>query len=178
MYVQQPKGCINMANDIYFRTSLTGYNKSDVINFIEKLNSEQVERVNELNERLRSSQSEVKRMDSELVELRKKCSEMERLLTQKDADRITNEEKAQKYDAMQGTYADIMLEAEHTSKEKVRLAEEKAEKILEDANEAKKLIVAENKQIIESSKAEFIALIDKLTLSMDATLNKIGNENE
>lgn len=168
-----------MSTDIYFRSSLSGYNKSDVIKFIEKLNAEQIERVNELNDKLRSAQSELRRLSSELEEAKNKCSSLESQLADSEAKHTVNDEKAQKYDEMTGTYADIMLEAEHTSKEKVRLAEEQAEKIISDANCIKKQIVAENKQIIEGAKSEFTALVDKLTASLDDTLNKLGNgENE
>lgn len=168
-----------MSADIYFRSSLSGYNKSDVIKFIEKLNAEQIERVNELNDKLRIAQAELRRLSSELEEAKGKCSSLESQLAEAVAKHTANDEKAQKYDEMTGTYADIMLEAEHTSKEKVRLAEEQAEKIISDANGIKKQIVAENKEIIESAKSEFTALVDKLTSSLDETLNKLGiNENE
>ncbi len=166
-----------MSNDIYFRTALSGYNKNDVISFIEKLNSEQVERVNELNERLRSAQTESKRLSTEVAELKAKCAELEAQLSMSDETRALNAEKAQKYETMQGSYADIMLEAEHTSKEKVRIAEERAEKILAEANETKRQIVAENKKIIETSKTEFMTLIDKLTASLDDTLSRIGTDS-
>lgn len=168
-----------MSNDIYFRSAFSGYNKRDVINFIEKLNAEQVERVNELNDKIRLAQTEVKRLTLELAEAKKKSAELEISLNRTDANRALNDEKAQKFDSMQGTYADIMLEAEHNAKEKVKSAEEKAEQILNEANEERKKIVAENKQIIQSSKAEFLALIDKITTSLDNTLSGIetkGNE--
>lgn len=168
-----------MSTDIYFRTSLSGYNKNDVIKFIEKLNAEQIERVNELNDRLRSAQTEIRRLNTELEEAKKKCVTLEHQLEGSESKRTANDEKAQKYDAMQGSYADIMLEAEHTSKEKVRLAEEKAEKIIAEANEAKKQVISDNKRIIESAKAEFTALVDKLTSSLDETLVKLRTgENE
>lgn len=169
-----------MSKDIYFRTSLSGYNKNDVIRFIEKLNSEQVERVNELNDRIRISQTEAKKMSAELEEMKRKCAQLESQLSMSDENRAINDEKAQKYDAMQGSFADIMLDAEHTSKEKVRLAEEKAEKVLAEAMEIKKRIVTENKQILENSKNEFLALVERLTISLDETITKtgIGETNE
>ena len=169
-----------MANDIYFRTSLSGYNKNDVIRFIEKLNSEQVERVNELNDRIRISQTEAKKMSVELDAMKKKCAQLESQLSMSDENRAINDEKAQKYDAMQGTYADIMLDAEHISKEKVKLAEEKAEKILAEATEIKKRIVDENKRILENSKNEFLAVVERLTASLDESIAKtgIGEGNE
>ena len=167
-----------MSNDIYFRTAFSGYNKRDVINFIEKLNAEQVERVNELNDKIRLAQTEIKRLTNELAEAKKKSAELEISLNRTDANRALNDEKAQKFDSMQGTYADIMLEAEHNAKEKVKSAEEKAEQILNEANEERKKIVAENKQIIQSSKAEFLALIDKITTSLDNTLSGIETKGD
>lgn len=173
------KGYIKMSADIYFRTSLSGYNKNDVIKFIEKLNAEQIERVNELNDRIRSAQTEIRRLNSELDEAHKKCAELEEQLSGERSRNTANDEKAQKYDEMQGTYADIMLEAEHNAKEKVRIAQEQAEKIIADANGIKKQIISENKEIIASAKTEFTALVDKLTSSLDDTLEKLGNgENE
>lgn len=166
-----------MSADIYFRTSLSGYNKSDVIKFIEKLNAEQIERVNELNDKIRSAQTEIRRLTAELDSAQEKCAVLEKQLAEAESKSTANDEKAQKYDEMTGTYADIMLEAEHTSKEKVRIAEEQAEKIIAEANGIRKQIVAENKDIIASAKAEFTELVDKLTSSLDATLEKLGSDD-
>lgn len=166
-----------MPTDIYFRSAISGYNKSDVINFIEKLNSEQIERVNDLNERLRASQSEARKLSADLDAMQKKCAELEAKIKAAESQRTQNDEKAQKYDAMQGTYADIMLDAEHTAKEKVKAAEEKAKAILEEANEVKKVVVAENQKLIGDAKTEFVALMDKLTASLDETLSKLGTTN-
>lgn len=166
-----------MAADIYFRSALSGYNKRDVISFIERLNSEQIERVNELNDRLRIAQTDAKKTAAELEEIKKRCEELEALLSETDATREDNAEKAQKYEAMQNSYANIMLEAEHTSVEKVRLAEEKAEKIIAEAQALKKKVVEDNKRIIENSKSELVALIDKLTASLDETLSTV-TDNE
>lgn len=168
-----------MAIDIYFRNSFSGYNKMDVVNFIEKLNREQVERVNDLNENFRIAQEEIKELSDELEASKKRCAELEAAVARQEAERADSEEKAQKYEAMQGTYADIMLEAEYTSKEKVRIAEEKADRMIKEAEETKRIAVAENKRIIENTKNEFMALIDKLTTSLDETIEKIGSkENE
>lgn len=173
-----------MPRDIYFRTSLTGYNKSDVISFIEKLNNEQVTRVNELNEKIRLYQVEQKRLLDELEEERKKSRELADALSETDENRIANDDKARKYDAMQETYADIMLDAERTSKEKLKFAEEESQKIINDANtlyeeRTKELealrasIFSENKRILETSKAEITSLLDKLTSQLEEGLTKV-----
>ncbi|MBE6651315.1 MAG: hypothetical protein E7613_08385 [Ruminococcaceae bacterium] len=168
-----------MPNEIYFRTSFSGYNKSDVISFIEKLNREQVERVNSLNDTIRKSQEETKHLSDELENAQKRCAQLEEEVKQLIADRSANEEKAQKYETMQGTYADIMLEAEYTSKEKVRIAEEKADRMIKEAEETRRMAAAENKRIIETTKVEFMTLIEKLTSSLDETIAKIGvKDNE
>ena len=174
-----------MANDIYFRTSIAGYNKNDVMRFIEKLNSDQVERVNDLNDQIRSSQTESRKLSAELDVIRKRCDELEYTLSLRDKGDISNAEKAVKYDELQKNYADIMLEAESTSKEKIRQSEEKSSQIVAEANayyekkikelrENKDRLVMMNKEILKSSMSQLESLILSLEKSLEDTWSTIG----
>lgn len=176
-----------MSNDIYFRSAFAGYNKNDVMRFIEKLNSDQVERVNELNEQIRASQTEVRKLSAEAEVLKKRCDELEHTLSLRGKGDVINAEKAQKYDEMQKNYADIMLDAESSSKEKIKQAEAQAEKIVEEANlyfeekmnalraNKEKLVLA-NKETLNASVKEIEAVLSKLSSSLEASWNAIENE--
>ncbi len=174
-----------MANDIYFRTSLAGYNKNDVMRFIEKLNSDQVERVNDLNDQIRSGQTEARKLSAELDAIRKKCDELEYALSIKDKGDASNAEKAEKYDELQKNYADIMLEAESSSKEKIRQSEEKASEIIAEANayyeeklkalrENKARLMMMNKDILKNSVSQMENLILSLEKSLEDTWTAVG----
>ena len=180
-----------MSNDIYFRTALAGYNKSDVMHFIEKLNSDQVERVNDLNDQLRTSQTEVKKLMAEVEALRRRCDDLEHNLSVRGKGDIDNAEKAHKYDEMQKNYADIMLEAESTSMEKVKNAEAESNRIISEANnffeekkkilrENKEKLVAENNVIVEKSLKEMEAVMNSLSTALkDAwSIIGLGDNNE
>ena len=177
-----------MSNDIYFRTSLAGYNKNDVMRFIEKLNADQVNRVNDLNEQIRTSQLELKKSSAEAETLRRRCDELERTLSIRGKGDIDNAQKAQKYDEMQKNYADIMLDAESAAKEKIKSSEEQAKAIIDQANtyfeeqkkklsESKKKILEQNKSILSSSLNEFSEVVQKLTGSLENTWNAIVEED-
>ena len=163
-----------MSNEIFFKTAVHGYNKSDVNSFIEKLNNEQVERVNALNDTIKQMQEEIDRLSEELESAKVRCAELEETIAQTEEKNAEIVEKAHKYDTLHATYADIMMEAEYTSKEKVRLAEERADKMLKDADEVRKIAAVENQRIIESTKSEFMSLVENLTSSLDETIEKIG----
>ena len=148
------------------------------------MNNEQVSRVNELNEKIRTYQVEQKRLTQELDELRKKNSELADALSLNDENRLANDDKARKYDAMQESYADIMLDAERTSKEKLKFAQERSQEIINEATllyeqqtreleELRESILTENKKILENSKAEITSLLDKLTSQLDESITKV-----
>jgi len=165
-----------MAADIYFRTSLSGYNKKDVMRFIEKLNKEQVERVSDLNDKIRVAQTEARKLALEIETVRKRCDEVETMLSDREQNDVVNEEKAQKFDSMQGTYADIMLDAEHSAKEKIATANKEAEEILRQANALFEEKMKEIDRIIENSKSEFMAVAEKMTASLDKAMNNSKGE--
>lgn len=174
-----------MAHDIYFRTAIAGYNKIDVMRFIEKLNADQVERVNDLNDQLRSSQTESRKLQAELDALKKKCDELEYTLSLRDKGDISNAEKAVKYEELQKNYADIMLDAESESKEKIRQSEEKAAQIVAEANalydaklkalrENKERLVSQNKEIITSTVSKIEGIISSLEKSLEDSWSIVG----
>ena len=176
---------LKMSNDIYFRTSLGGYNKNDVMRFIEKLNSDQVERVNELNEQIRASQTEARKLSAEAEVLKKRCDELEYTLALRGKGDVINAEKAQKYDDMQKNYADIMLDAESSSKEKIRQAEEQADKIVAEAKQYfeqkmnelkanKDKLVSLNKEALDASVKEIEAGLGKLSVSLEKSWDTIS----
>lgn len=174
-----------MSNDIYFRTALAGYNKNDVMRFIEKLNSDQVERVNDLNDQIRSSQTEVKKLMAEAETLRRRCDELEHALSVRGKGDMDNAEKAHKYDEMQKNYADIMLEAESTSMEKIKGAEAESVRIISEANlffeekrkmlrENKEKLISENNSILEKSLKEMESVMNALSDSLKNAWSIIG----
>ncbi len=165
-----------MAKDIYFRTAFSGYNKSDVISFIERLNEEQIERVNDLNDRLRSSQTENKKLLDELNNLKIKCEKLEEKTEALNSIIALNEDKAAKYDNMQNTYANIMLEAEHTSAEKIKHAEENAKSIIAEAEESKNTTINSCKTIVKEAQGEFASLVAKLLDTFDDAVKNFTNE--
>lgn len=178
-----------MSNDIYFRTALAGYNKNDVMRFIEKLNADQVERVNELNDQIRASQTEVKKLSAEAEILKKRCDELEHVLSLRGKGDVINAEKAQKYDEMQKNYADIMLDAESTSKEKIRQADEQAENIIAQANsyfeekistlnEKKNKLIASNKDTLNATVKEIEEVLGKLAVSLEQAWDTINSDGE
>ena len=168
-----------MSNDIYFRTSIAGYNKNDVMRFIEKLNNDQVERVNDLNDQLRTSHTEVKKLSAELEILHKRCDELENSLSVRGKGDIANAEKALKYDEMQKNYADIMLEAENSAKDKMKSADlyfEEKQKLL---REAKTELMNKNKEIIKSTLTDIEGVLNSLTLSLEKAMTDSElNDNE
>jgi erythromycin esterase-like protein len=175
--------------DIYFRTTLSGYNKQDVMKFIEKLNCEQNERVGELNEQIRLLHIELKRTNDELSAIRARSEELDEKLAASTALSEANAEKAEKYDDMQETFADLMLNAEREAQKKIAAAEAEAERIVEAAREqieAKKRELdemksefsdtfVENKQIIERSKEEFSGVFEKICTSIETIYSKVTN---
>lgn len=178
-----------MPNDIYFRSAIAGYNKNDVMRFIEKLNADQVERVNELNDQIRTSQTEVRKLAAEAEVLKKRCDELEYTLTLRGKGDVINAEKAQKYDEMQKNYADIMLDAESSSKEKIRQAEEQGEKIITDANlyfedkkkallENKEKLISANKNTLKASLKELEDVLNKLSVDLERSWEIIGKDSE
>jgi cell division septum initiation protein DivIVA len=173
-----------MPTDIYFRTALSGYNRKDVMRFIEKLNAEQVERVSELNCKIRSAQTEAHKLSGELEKLTRRCDELEEALASRNEGDVINEEKAHKYDSMQVNYADIMLDAEGQAIEKLRDAEKKSAEILEEANRAfeenkkelqrmKDSLILENKRLLQKSKNEFDKLFSEISAEFEKTLSGI-----
>ena len=175
--------------DIYFRTALGGYNKKDVMRFIEKLNCEQTERTNELSEQSRMLQGEVKKQSDEISVLRTRAEELDDDLRRLTEYAESNAEKAAKYDDMQASFADIMLNAEHEAQKKIQEAEEEAKRIIESAREEierkqKELddmkaefsdTFVENKQIIERSKDEFSTVFEKICSSIETIYSKVSN---
>ena len=175
--------------DIYFRTSLSGYNKQDVMKFIEKLNCEQNERIGELNEQIRLLHIELKRSNDEVSALRERSGELDEKLSSSIALSQANAEKAAKYDDMQSSFADLMLNAEREAQKKIAAAEEEAARIIEAAREeidAKKRELdemksefsdtfVENKQIIERSKEEFSGVFERICASIETIYGKVTN---
>ena len=178
-----------MANDIYFRTSIAGYNKQDVMRFIEKLNCEQTERMNDLNDRNRTLQVDLKKITEELALLREKYELLDEKLRNAELLAEENLDKASKYDEMQASYADLMLNAEHEAQKKIAQAEEEALRITESARaeierrerelEAIKIELGDsfavNKEIIERSREEFSSVFEKICSSVDTVYSKIIN---
>ena len=175
--------------DIYFRTALGGYNKQDVMRFIEKLNCEQSERTSELTEQNKILQNDAKKLSEDLAKLRERCEKLEeevRILSEKAE---INSEKASKYDDMQASFADIMLNAEHEAQKKIQDAEIEANRIIKSAREEierkqKELddmksefsdTFIENKQIIERSKGEFSGVFEKICSSIESIYSKVTN---
>lgn len=159
-----------MSNDIYFRTALAGYNKNDVMRFIEKLNSDQVERVNDLNDQLRTSQTEVKKLTAELEIIRKRCDDLENSLSVRGKGDIANAEKALKYDEMQKNYADIMLEAENSAKDKIKSADlyfEEKQRLFE---ENKTALINKNKEIIKATVSDLETVLNSLSDSLEKAM--------
>ena len=183
---------IKMANDIYFRTSIGGYNKQDVMKFIEKLNCEQTERVNELNEQNRMLQNEMRKISDELNAVKLRAEHLDASLQEKEELAKVSAEKAAKYDDMQSSFADLMLNAEHEAQQKIVQAEEQAKKIIQDAydeierkhRELDELRAGftdtfiENKQIIERSKEEFSTVFEKITSSIENVYSKVKSAYE
>ncbi len=181
-----------MANDIYFRTSLGGYNKSDVMKFIEKLNCEQTERTNELNEQNRMLQVEIKKIRDELSSVKVRCEELDSKLQKSEASALSNADKASKYDDMQASFADVMLNAEHEAQQKIAAAEKEAERIIASAHEEierkqRELdelkaeftdTFVENKQVIERSKDEFSRVFERICSSIETVYGKVKNACE
>ena len=178
-----------MANDIFFRTSLAGYNKQDVMKFIEKLNCEQTERTAELSEQTRMLQSELKKAKEELEKLRNRNDDLDDKLTEEQKRADSNADKASKFDEMQASYADIMLKAETEAQRKIFDAEAEASRIVEGAREEieqkrKELdrlksefgrTFVENKAILEKSKQEFTNIFDTIQKSVESIYNNVCN---
>ncbi len=181
-----------MANDIYFRTSIGGYNKQDVMKFIEKLNCDQTERVNELNEQNRMLQNEMRKLSDELGAVKLRAENLDASLQEKEELAKISAEKAAKYDDMQASFADLMLNAEHEAQQKIIQAEEQAKKIIQDAydeierkhRELDELRAGftdtfiENKQIIERSKEEFSTVFEKITSSIENVYSRVKSAYE
>ena len=181
-----------MAADIYFRTSIGGYNKADVMRFIEKLNCEQTERVNDLTEQNRMLQNELKKISEELARAKSRAEELDASLQKAEADAQANSEKAAKYDDMQASFADVMLSAETEAQKKIANAEEEAKRIIESAHEEierkeKELdalkaefsdTFVENKQVIERSREEFSKVFEKICSSIETVYGKVKNACE
>lgn len=175
--------------DIYFRTALGGYNKQDVMKFIEKLNCEQTERTNELAEQNRLLQNESKKLNDDLTKQKTRCEELDYEVKTLREYAESNAEKASKYDDMQSSFADIMLSAEHEAQKKIQEAEEEAARIIESARseierKQKELdemkaefsdTFIENKQIIERSKEEFSGVFEKIFSSIETIYSKVSN---
>jgi len=176
-----------MANDIYFRTSIAGYNKQDVMRFIEKLNCEQTERTSELKDSNRMLQLEVQKLTEELSNLRKHCEAVEDDLKCAQALSLENSEKAEKFDDMQGKFADLMMNAECEAQKKLSDAEaeaksitdkarneiERREKELEELKNELGSTFIDNKRVIERSKEEFATVFEKLCASVDSVYTKV-----
>ncbi len=175
--------------DIYFRTALSGYNKQDVMRFIEKLNCEQTERTNELAEQNRILHAEVRKLNEDNKALKERCQALEVELREA-VDKIAEKtEKAEKYDDMQESFADLMLNAEREAQKKLESAEAEAQRIIESAREeieSKKreldLMKAEftetfveNKRIIENSKVELTGVFEKICSSIETIYGKVSN---
>lgn len=175
--------------DIYFRTALSGYNKQDVMRFIEKLNCEQTERTSELAEQNRILQNETKKLNEDLAKLRERIEALSEDNNSLREIAESNAEKAAKYDDMQSDFADIMLNAEHEAQKKIQDAEAEANRIIESTREEierkrKELdsmksefgdTFAQNKQIIERSKEEFSGVFDKICSSIETIYAKVTN---
>lgn len=175
--------------DIYFRTALSGYNKQDVMRFIEKLNCEQTERTNELAEQNRILNAEVRKLNDENKSFKERCAALEEKLREAEEKVSEKTEKADKYDDMQESFADLMLNAEREAQKKLEAAESEAQRIIESAREeieAKKreldLMKAEfsetfveNKRIIESSKVELTGVFEKICSSIETIYGKVSN---
>lgn len=98
---------------------------------------------------------------------------------------MDNAEKAHKYDEMQKNYADIMLEAESTSMEKIKGAEAESVRIISEANlffeekrkmlrENKEKLISENNSILEKSLKEMESVMNALSDSLKNAWSIIG----
>ena len=178
-----------MANDIYFRTSIAGYNKQDVMRFIEKLNCEQTERTSELKDTNRILQLEVQKLNEELANAKKRCEDFEDKLSVAEASSRENADKAEKFDDMQGKFADLMINAECEAQKKIASAQaeadaitnkakaeiERRERELEELKNELGTTFVDNKKVIERSREEFSAVFEKLCSSIDSVYVKITN---
>lgn len=141
-----------MAEFQNFRSALHGFNRQDVVNYIEYLNKKHNSQVEQLNTQLQNALEALNRMpaqdtglQAQLDEALARCAQLEEQLSAKSAD--------------------VELEAYRRAERTERKAQERAANIYAKAN----AVLAETTTKVESASNEMSAVVTELSARLDAS---------
>lgn len=135
-----------------FRSALHGFNRQDVVNYIEYLNKKHNSQVEQLNTQLQNALEALNRapaqdpcLQEQLDEALVRCAQLEEQLAAKSAD--------------------VELEAYRRAERTERKAQERAAQIYAQAN----AVLAEATTKVESASSEMSAVVTELSARLDAS---------
>lgn len=166
-----------MNKEVYFRKAMRGFNKSDVIDYIEKTSLENRTTVEELTKKLSEAEKKIEDMTRELEEIKmSNQAELSDPLEQApNEEEILLREKADKYDKISAQLADIILNAEKNAAEIISSAHSTAEEHVKEINEKIKGLnsaMMQKRNMIAASKLEMSRILADISSSVEDLCNK------
>lgn len=162
-----------MAGVQNFRSALGGFNREDVVHYIEYMNQKHKSEVEQLNSQLQSVRGELRRLkaqdnsqlQAELEIARARCAELEQQLSQAQ----TSVQQPSDQPAPQPGKSEDELEAYRRAERAERLARERASQIYAQANAA----LAEATVKVEEVSDSLTTLADMMTAKTQEAKNQL-----
>ena len=173
-----------MAIQMNFRSAFNGFNREDVVHYIEFLNSKHVSDLNQLNtelEYLRNRQPAQPAQPDDLVEqqaarireLFDRCAALEQELADAKAENAKLTEQAQKQDSCHNRLEDE-LEAYRRAERTERYARERADSLYHQANGA----LADATVKVDEAAHQFSQMTDKVVAQLSELQNAVASSKQ
>ena len=174
-----------MANQMNFRTALNGFNREDVVRYIEFLNSKHTADLNQLNaelEYLRSKETKqsspapdgiVEQQAARIRELFDRCAALEQELEVAKADNVQLAAYVQQQNSGHNRLEDE-LEVYRRAERTERYARERAENLYHQANGA----LADAAVKVDDAAQQFSQMTDKVVAQISELQNAVANSKQ
>lgn len=174
-----------MATQMNFRSAFNGFNREDVVHYIEFLNSKHAADLNQLNaelEYLRGKQTEqpapdpddiVEQQAARIRELFDRCSALEQELEAVKAEKAQLAEQVQQQDSGH-TRLEDELEAYRRAERTERYARERAENLYRQANGA----LADATVKVDEAAHQFSQMTDKVVAQLSDLQNAVASSKQ
>lgn len=178
-----------MASNFTFRTAFNGFNREDVVRYIEHLNSQHTTTVNRLNselEFLRIKQAEapaanlnelVEQQAGRIRELFDRCKELEQALSDSQSQKLQLQTELDAAKNQQTSFQSRMeeeLEAYRRAERTERLARQRAEQLYEQANGA----LGDATAKVDDTAAQLGQLSDQVIVQLTELQNVVSGSKQ
>ena len=170
-----------MAAPQNFRTSFNGFNREDVVHYLEYLNNKHASQVNQLNQELEELRARLAHQaandQSELVaSLQEECASLNILLEQAEAEKVSLAARCAQLEAAQAPT--VMLEEDKKNNIALLASEEletyrRAERIEREARERAELVYFQANGVLTEATAKVDGLSTEITDMADQVMRQL-----